>query len=210
MELYPLPIYCKPNEFYCIMENVFSAEEVDKIIKSAETQAFYAKTRNNNQGGLTVGTIGDGQIDEKVRKSKVMFMDSNNQDNRWIFDRVAWAASKANGDKFEMELYGLEALQFTKYDDQNSHYHYHMDAHQNKAQPYHRKLSVSIMLSDPEEYEGGDFVLLNDGSMANPTRIRAPKGYAIFFYSHLGHAVEAVTKGDRMSLVSWVMGPKLV
>lgn len=210
MDLYPLPIYCKPNEFFCIMEKVFSEDEVKKVIQAAEKQAFYAKSRGNGPGGMNKGTVGDGHVVEEVRKSEVLFLDRQNPEVDWIFGRMAWATCQANGDKFEMELYGLEALQFTKYNDQKSHYHYHMDAHQNKAQPYHRKLSMSLLLSDPEEYEGGDFVLLNDGSMNNPTRIRAKKGDIVFFYSHLPHAVEPVTKGVRMSLVSWAAGPKLV
>ena len=70
-----------------------------------------------------------------------------------------------------------------------------------------RKLSVSVQLSDPSEYEGGDLEL-----MVNRNYIKVPKekGTIIFFPSYLTHRVTKVTSGKRNSLVAWFHGPSFV
>ena len=67
-----------------------------------------------------------------------------------------------------------------------------------------RKLSVSIQLTDPEEYEGGEL-----NFFINKDVIEAPKtkGTVIIFPSFFMHKVKMVTKGVRKSLVIWIHGP---
>ena len=67
-----------------------------------------------------------------------------------------------------------------------------------------RKLSFSIMLTDPEEYEGGE-LLLKTHSL--PIKTLNKKGTIIFFPSYVLHEVTPVTKGTRKTLVGWVLGP---
>ena len=56
-----------------------------------------------------------------------------------------------------------------------------------------RKLSVSVQLSRPEEYEGGDLQFMVVGGYEPVTAI----GSAITFPSYLLHRVTPVTKGTR-------------
>ena len=66
-----------------------------------------------------------------------------------------------------------------------------------------RKLSVSIQLSDPASYEGGDLEI-NMGSFSK-TAAR-DKGALIIFPSYALHRVHPVTSGERHSLVAWIVG----
>lgn len=72
-----------------------------------------------------------------------------------------------------------------------------------------RKLSVTISLNDPDEYEGGnlqfDFGPHKTERFLTCTEIR-PKGSVIVFPSHVYHQVTPVTKGTRYSLVCWNLG----
>jgi PKHD-type hydroxylase len=67
-----------------------------------------------------------------------------------------------------------------------------------------RKLSITVQLSDPSEYEGGELQF-----MINQHIITAPKekGTAIIFPSFALHRVTPVTKGARKSIVGWIGGP---
>jgi PKHD-type hydroxylase len=66
-----------------------------------------------------------------------------------------------------------------------------------------RKLSISIQLTDPNEYEGGELYLYDDdkGTVMDKTQ-----GTLILFPSYVLHEVVPVTKGTRNSLVTWVTG----
>ena len=74
-----------------------------------------------------------------------------------------------------------------------------------------RKLSVTVMLSDQDEFEGGDFQLdlgpHHEQRFHNVTEINE-RGSVIVFPSFLMHQVTPVTKGVRKSLVIWTVGPK--
>ena len=69
-----------------------------------------------------------------------------------------------------------------------------------------RKLSFSLQLSDPDDYEGGNVQLLDE----NNKIYIAPRqrGSIILFDSRTKHRVLKVTKGVRKSIVGWVLGPR--
>lgn len=69
-----------------------------------------------------------------------------------------------------------------------------------------RKLSFVVQLSDPDDYEGGNLQLLDEGG----GKYIAPRrrGTVILFDSRTQHRVLKVTKGVRKSLVGWTVGPR--
>ena len=78
----------------------------------------------------------------------------------------------------------------------------------------HRKLSMSVQLSKPEDYEGGDLKFnLRGLNSSNEDTIMSPppefkqQGSVIVFPSFHRHRVTPVTSGIRHSLVTWVEGP---
>ena len=96
-----------------------------------------------------------------------------------------------------------EPGQFTEYP-KGGFYDWHMDADVNcQFEPPIRKVSMTILLSNPSEFEGGDLEFLTEGNKP-PQLIQ---GQAIFFCSLLRHRVAKVKKGIRRSLVMWFGGP---
>ena len=71
----------------------------------------------------------------------------------------------------------------------------------------YRKLSITVQLSDPSDYEGGDLQFL---ITREPVTAKREKGNAIVFPSFMIHQVKPVTKGVRYSLVCWCSGPAFV
>ena len=67
-----------------------------------------------------------------------------------------------------------------------------------------RKLTISVQLSDENDYEGGDLVCNYGGEMILPRG----QGAAIAYPSYALHGVKPVTKGTRYSLVIWITGPQ--
>lgn len=70
---------------------------------------------------------------------------------------------------------------------------------------------MTVQLSEPEEYEGGEFQFdyrnsTKGSPVINTAKEIKRKGSVIVFPSHLWHRVKPVTKGRRRSLVMWTMG----
>ena len=171
--------------FYAYWNNAFSKEECQTIINIAKNK------------GLVTGTT-KGESD--VRESKVSWLYS--VDNiEWVFRRVTDITLNLNERFFKFDLFGLnEGFQFTNYEAPSGKYGKHVDRCMNMPV---RKLSISIQLTNPEEYEGGELKLY-DGEKENV--MSKEQGTLIIFPSYVLHEVMPVTKGERNSLVTWVTG----
>ena len=96
-----------------------------------------------------------------------------------------------------------EPAQFTEYP-KGGFYDWHMDAEVNcQYEPPVRKISMTILLSNQSEFEGGDLEFMSEGN--KPPQLM--QGQAIFFCSMIRHRVAKVKKGVRRSLVMWFGGP---
>lgn len=81
------------------------------------------------------------------------------------------------------------------------HYTWHSDLGGGDASD--RKLSVTVQLSKPDSYRGGELELL-----AGPSPTVTPKtlGATVIFPSYTVHRVAPITHGTRLALVTWVQG----
>ena len=94
-----------------------------------------------------------------------------------------------------------ENAQFTEYPE-GGFYDWHMDCDVNmQHEPPVRKISMTLLLNDPSEFEGGHLELMAPGKFAV-----LKQGHAITFASFLNHRVQPVTRGVRQSLVVWFGG----
>tara|TARA_R110000765_G_scaffold201578_1_gene307045 strand:- start:507 stop:1091 length:585 start_codon:yes stop_codon:yes gene_type:complete len=111
---------------------------------------------------------------------------------------------QANGNHFGYEGMTLsEPAQFTEYP-KGGFYDWHMDADVNcRFEPPVRKISMTILLSNQSEFEGGDLEFLAESNKPPPLL----QGQAIYFCSLIRHRVAKVKKGIRRSLVMWFGGP---
>lgn len=172
---------------------------VDKIIE-------YAQSTGKISAARLAGSA-EGELNE-IRRSMTMWMDDyQNSFVKEIYQEFTDAVININNKVFEYNLTGIETLQYTEYHhDVKGTYGWHQD---DDLRPGHsnsiRKLSFSIVLSDSNEHEGGEFQVKLNGDVN--ASIPLNKGDAVFFPSCILHQVTPVTKGTRRSLVGWVRGP---
>jgi len=100
-----------------------------------------------------------------------------------------------------------EPAQFTEYP-KGGFYDWHMDlnAFGQEGQNPIRKISMTLLLSDPKDFTGGDLMF---SDMGDNEPLALKQGQAIFFASFLRHKVAPVKKGIRRSMVMWFGGPPL-
>jgi PKHD-type hydroxylase len=101
------------------------------------------------------------------------------------------------------QLTNQEETQIGRYKSADEgYYDWHMDSDPPKD-GIQRKLSISILLSDPSEFEGGELQFKN----MEDQKVLTKQGSIVVFPSFLEHKVTPVTKGVRYSAVTWASGP---
>ena len=70
-----------------------------------------------------------------------------------------------------------------------------------EGQPLRSDIAVTVFLSEPCSYEGGDLQVNTAGGQA---RFRLPRGHAILYPATNIHSVAEVTKGTRNVAVTWI------
>jgi len=119
---------------------------------------------------------------------------------QWIFEKLEAALLQLNHQQYHFDIQGFfEGAQIYTYPTGG-----HLDWHMDIAKGYmsNRKLSMSVQLSESDDYDGGDLEF-EDYQETGPRGI----GDLIVFPAFLRHRVSAVTRGQRHSWVSWVHGP---
>lgn len=149
--------------------------------------------------------IGAGEVDHGVRATQVSWL-CPKPELLPIWDKMSKIVAEVNRRFFQFDLTGFyEPMQLGIYSsDSNGHYDWHTDASA-KDKNVPRKLSIALMLSDPSEFEGGEFQVRL--STDTPLTLETKRGRAWFFPSYVMHRVQPVTKGVRRSIVLWVGGP---
>ena len=119
-----------------------------------------------------------------------------------MYNQVNQFIQQANLNHFGFgDIQITEQAQFTEYP-VGGFYDWHMDCDVNMAhEPPVRKISMTVLLNDPLEFEGGDLELMSPGKFK-----KLKQGHAMVFASFLNHRVAPVTRGVRQSLVMWFGG----
>jgi len=154
---------------------------------------------------------------KKKRNSNIVWME-----DQWIYKEIQPYINEANrnaGWNFQWDW--SETCQFTKYE-KGQYYDWHCDSWdepylypndpQNPKNNKVRKLSVTVSLSDPKEYKGGEleFDFRNKDPHKKKQIVKCkeilPKGSLVVFPSFVWHRVCPVKSGERNSLVIWSLG----
>ena len=69
------------------------------------------------------------------------------------------------------------------------------------AQPVRTDVSVTLFLSPPQEYDGGELVI--EGA-SGAQRVKLPAGDLVLYPASSVHRVEPVTRGERLACFFWV------
>jgi PKHD-type hydroxylase len=124
--------------------------------------------------------------------------------NEWIQSLLWPYIEEANQSSFHVAVDRRSEIQFTEYTaERGAHYGWHHDVQWNGQSGLDRKLSITVQLSDPRDYEGGDFEFDEVKTNAD---FRS-KGTVLVFPSYLRHRIHPVTAGARHALVAWFFGP---
>ena len=205
------------------VEYKFTSEELDLVESALKDPKF--------EEGIAFGQ-------QNIRNSRIAWIDNPALDI--ILLRLGKRISQESG--WKVSLRRCDPIQYTEYD-KGGKYDWHID----QAPPMQdhrdgivkvRKISMTLFLNDPEEYEGGEFdveiwgpngsnggdaysiVGNNDfdkqfdvkenNEKGRYVTFKSTKGSAVFFQSDQWHRVRPVTSGVRKSLVVWFIGPPYV
>ena len=152
---------------------------------------------------LTEGRLGTGTGNTGIRRSRVAFIDKEGQ-HGWLYARFWETAQVLNQQCFGVRIDCVEGnVQLARYESaDHGFYDWHTDF--SDLAPL-RKVSISVQLSRPEDYAGGDLEFRFRGQ---PHQAERTRGTLIAFPSFTLHRVTPVTRGTRWSLVAWICGPR--
>ena len=158
-----------------------------------------SSTLKKEQG--KIGHVGKevGDNDKKSRQSTISWIDFNKMQP--MYDDLIYLVQKINRNHFGFDNIQItEEAQVSEYS-KGQFYDWHTDSSIDMdIEPPVRKLSMTLLLNDPSEFEGGNLEIA--GKKLSPMK----QGHAAIFASFLQHRVTPVTKGVRKSLVVWFNG----
>ncbi len=170
---------------YAYCKNLFTKEECEQIIEIGKKKIpIDAKTKEKTD----------------LRQSSISWLYSTDNLD-WAFQKISNVVIDLNKKYFGFDIFGFnEGLQFTNYKAPSGKYGKHIDrTHGINV----RKLSLSIQLNNPQDYQGGELWLYEDD---RGIEMNKEQGTLILFPSYTLHEVKPVTKGERNSLVTWITG----
>jgi PKHD-type hydroxylase len=178
-------------------EGVFGAEELDAIEQYADGLSHQNAALSGDRAGY----------DQNIRITQVAWVERNALTNGF-YNHMQNIVLALNKQFFQYDLTGLAPMQYAIYNgSEQGHFDWHVDYGREKGHEQHepRKLSLSLQLSDPSRYEGGEL----QARVRSKVEV-APKsrGTIIAFPSYVLHRVTPVTAGVRKSLVIWALGPE--
>jgi len=174
---------------YYWFENGFTTQEIDTIVNGSLEYEFKK------------AIIMDEGNTDKFRKSNIKWLPFDSK-WEWVIDKIMSQVTEANKTIWNFDLKSIiDNIQYTEYEGNGGHYDWHLDIGPGSIS--HRKISITIQLSDPEEYVGGDLQIMTGSEY---TTVPRGKGTVVIFPSFLLHRVVPLTSGNRKSLVLWVGG----
>ena len=180
-------------------EPILTPQQCNEVISMGQNQP-------SRDAGVHMGKAGDKKregINKKKRITKTSWIPFNI--GKPMYTTIERWMLNINVNHFGFDGMQInEQAQYTEYF-KGGFYDWHMDSNiEMSAMPTVRKISMTLLLSDPKDFKGGELEIIKEG---DHTKLK--KGYAIFFASYLCHRVKPVLKGNRKSLVMWFGGPPL-
>ena len=203
--------FCNPTvqtrqtPFSSSVANIFNKKELASIRKLTKSKhTLYTPT--------TVGEI--EHVDGEYRRTQKLII-GRNKVTEWIYKRLEDVAKTINEKYWKFQLGTInhqdyieecrihESLQFLLYKaSENGFYDWHIDRGISAPSSL-RKLSMTVQLSNSEEYVGGTLELKTGRDIVATTKL---EGSSTIFPSYILHRVTPVTKGEREAIVIWFTG----
>ena len=144
--------------------------------------------------------------DYTARKNKVSYIPFDKAPKIYS-DLLGWM-QLVNRNRFGFEGMQMhEAGQYSEYS-KGDFYNWHIDMGVDAIPvPPVRKISLSLLLNDPKEFEGGELEIFSRAGDTNDNFVfKLKQGQPLFFASFHVHRVKPIISGNRKSLVMWFGG----
>jgi len=174
------------------IQPIFTPQQCEMVIQAGHKQKPETAQVGMNKPG--------GGVDTKKRTTTISWIPFKEMPE--MYSQVEATMQSTNLNHFGFENMRItEPAQFTEYP-KGGFYDWHMDLDVNGAfEPPVRKISMTILLSDPSTFKGGELEFMEKNKIPD-----LKQGQAIFFASFIRHRVAPVKKGMRRSLVMWFGG----
>ena len=166
------------------------------------------------------------KMDLPIEDSKIMKKNPSSKDPNLRISKQAWIKEVTFLKSFyeigqkinklchwNFDIKGMEPIQFGIYGE-GGKYDWHVDQSSTTLLKNGsiRKISMTLFMNNPDEYEGGEFdlELFQPEEKPRYKTFKLKKGSAIFFQSDVYHRVRPVSSGVRKSLVAWYSGPTFI
>ena len=171
---------------------IFTPEQCRQIIEAGRRQP-------PQQAQVGMGKPGGG-TDTKKRVTTISWIPFNEMEPMYRDLYKFIQAANLNHFGFD-DIRITEQAQFTEYP-VGGFYDWHMDTDVvMRKEPPVRKISMTLLLNNESEFEGGHLEIMAPGRFQ-----KLQRGHALCFASFINHRVSPVTRGVRQSLVVWFGG----
>lgn len=186
------------NAIWQMWAKALSDELCDKIITECE---YYQPIE------AQIGDVGS-KVQDTYRKSIVRWVNKDDENSRFIHDLLWKYGNIANRNAFGFNITSLYEIQYTIYEGSNNgFYKMHHDTFWANNTTFDRKISLTVQLTDPKDYDGGEFMFDQEYQQPDAQQLKQ-RGTVLAFASPIKHHVKPVTRGTRKCLVAWIEGPK--
>ena len=182
----------------------------EPVLTPQQCNELISLGQNEPKINATIGTTDKiTKLDERYRKSIISWIPFAKAVP--IYQVIKNWMEVTNTNYFDFDTVQLsEQGQYAEYS-KGGFYNWHMDSNtEMAAMPTVRKISMTLLLNDSKDYEGGDIEIFCGETLdSEKNKFKLKQGYAVFFASFLLHRVMPVIKGNRKSLVMWFGGSPL-
>ena len=197
---------CNFNDFY-YFKNYFSDEKIEAIHEMVRRGGYEFKKG---------GTGNDEEQDHYGTNNRDIAYVPGDQNSWWLYNELEKLTIEANNALFQFDIqYVTDLLHYVVYPEPNKpdrtgqireeggFLDWHMDIGQGGVN--HRKLALTVQLSDPKDYEGGVFQCWFGGG-GKFIDLPREKGDVLVMPTFIMHNVSPITRGERRALVFWTGG----
>jgi PKHD-type hydroxylase len=183
---------------FITVNNFLYDNQCTDIIDSLER---HLHSVGKEQGRATVLSNNKSELQENVRSTQLCFLHTDT-----LLSTIYFHAAKHMNElcKWNFDIERVESIQVLKYE-VGDFYVTHIDVLPPTERNTQRKITVMVWLTDPEEYEGGEFILYPLDT--DPITLKLRKGCAVIFPSFITHEASKVISGQRYSTTAWIEGP---
>ena len=183
------------NDFY-YYKNIFNDQMIKELEDMVHTNYQFSKGRTG------IAELGSDTDSYRTNNRDIAYI-TPMPHSKWLYDLLFPLALEANEKLFHFDIdIVTDPIHYVIYPEDGGHLDWHMDTGAYGVNK--RKIAMTVQLSDPFEYEGGEFEIWFGGQQS--VVVPREKGDVICFPAFCMHRVRPITKGQRKCLVFWTGG----